>query len=116
MQATPSTWALLLDGGWRGKPGLVALCGGEALPRPLADRLLPRVGALWNVDGPTETTVWSALHRVEPGERPVPVGRPMGNQAIHLLGRHGELVPPGAPGELCIGGAASPAAIAAGPT
>ena len=58
---------LLVDGGWAGRPGLKALCGGEALPRALADKLLPRVGELWNVYGPTETTVWSALLRVGAG-------------------------------------------------
>ncbi len=107
MQATPATWTLLLEGGWAGSPGLKALCGGEALPRALADRLLPRVGSLWNVYGPTETTVWSALGPVPAvwGGGPVPIGRPLANTVIHLLGRAGELAPPGAAGELCIGGA-----------
>ncbi|HYU30924.1 MAG TPA: amino acid adenylation domain-containing protein [Thermoanaerobaculia bacterium] len=105
MQATPATWTLLVEGGWQGRPGLKALCGGEALPRTLADRLLSKVGELWNVYGPTETTVWSACHRVEPGDRQVSLGLPLGNTTIHLLGRWGELVPPGAAGELLIGGA-----------
>jgi amino acid adenylation domain-containing protein len=104
MQATPATWTLLLEGGWAGKPDLKALCGGEALPRALADRLLPRVGELWNVYGPTETTVWSAVLRVGPGERPVPVGLPLGNTTLHLLDRDGGLAPLGVAGELVIGG------------
>jgi len=104
MQATPATWTMLLEGGWAGQPGLKALCGGEALPRALADRLLPRVGELWNVYGPTETTVWSALLRVGPGERPVPVGLPLANTALHLVDRDGELAPLGVAGELLIGG------------
>ncbi|HKH46426.1 MAG TPA: amino acid adenylation domain-containing protein, partial [Thermoanaerobaculia bacterium] len=104
LQATPSAWALLLDGGWAGRPSLTALAGGEALPRPLAGRLLARVAAVWNGYGPTETTVYSAFHRVEPDGRPVPIGRPAGNHTLHLLGRCGELVPLGVPGELCIGG------------
>ncbi len=108
VQATPSAWGLLLDGGWAGRPGLTALAGGEALPRPLADRLAPRVAALWNVYGPTETTVWSTLHPVGPGGGSgwgrVPIGRPLGNTQVHLLGRHLELVPPSAAGELAIGG------------
>src|SRR6185295_382216 len=91
LQATPATWTLLADGGWRGRPGLKALCGGEALPRGLADRLLPWVGELWNVYGPTETTVWSAALRVGPGEGTVPVGSPLANTTLHILGRHGEL-------------------------
>ena len=105
MQATPATWTMLVEGGWQGRPGLKALCGGEALPRALADKLLPRVGELWNVYGPTETTVWSTRHRVTPGDRQVSLGLPLGNTTIHLLGRWGELVPQGAAGELLIGGA-----------
>jgi len=105
LQATPATWTMLLEGGWAGRPGLRALCGGEALPRALAEKLLPRAGELWNVYGPTETTVWASAHRVEPGTRPIPLGRPLGNTIFHLLGLWGELVPPGAAGELCIGGA-----------
>jgi amino acid adenylation domain-containing protein len=107
MQATPASWALLLEGGWPGRPGLRALAGGEALEAGLAARLRPRVGELWNVYGPTETTVWSTLHPVaaaDGGERRVPIGRPLANTTVHLVDRGGELVPVGVPGELCIGG------------
>ncbi|HVR98610.1 MAG TPA: condensation domain-containing protein, partial [Thermoanaerobaculia bacterium] len=104
MQATPATWAMLVESGWHPKPGLKALCGGEALPRALADKLLSKVDELWNVYGPTETTVWSACHRVTPGEGQVPLGLPLGNTTLHLLGRWGEQVPVGAAGELLIGG------------
>jgi amino acid adenylation domain-containing protein len=105
MQATPSTWRLLLSSGWRGTPGLKALCGGEPLPRDLAGALLSRCGELWNLYGPTETTIWSARHRVEQGEGPVPIGRPIENTQLHILDRHGQLLPVGVPGELHIGGA-----------
>jgi non-ribosomal peptide synthetase component F len=64
MQATPATWRLLVDSGWSGTSGLKALCGGEALPRNLADELLLRADALWNLYGPTETTVWSSVCRL----------------------------------------------------
>ena len=57
LQATPATWRSLLEAGWRGKPTLTMLCGGEALPRALADRLADKGAALWNLYGPTETTV-----------------------------------------------------------
>ncbi len=63
MQATPATWRMLLESGWPGAPGLKVLCGGEALPRELADRLVDRVGELWNVYGPTEATVWASASR-----------------------------------------------------
>ncbi|HYE80021.1 MAG TPA: AMP-binding protein, partial [bacterium] len=110
LQATPATWRLLLESGWQGTPGLKALCGGEALPRDLAREISARVGSLWNLYGPTETTIWSMLRRVD-DELPetagtgVSIGRPIANTSVHLLGRHLELVPMGAVGEICIGGA-----------
>ena len=104
MQATPATWRVLLEAGWEGAPGLKVLCGGEALPRDLADQLLARVGSLWNVYGPTETTVWSAVHPVAPGTGPVPIGLPIANTTIHLLDRTFTPVPANIWGELYIGG------------
>src|SRR5581483_2236450 len=59
MQATPVTWSLLLDAGWKGAKDLKVLVGGEALPPQLASDLLARCGSLWNMYGPTETTIWS---------------------------------------------------------
>ncbi len=105
MQATPATWRMLLDAGWEGRPGLRALCGGEALPHALAERLLPRVGALWNLYGPTETTVWSTAQRVEQGGEAPPIGRPIAGTRVYVLDARGAPVPPGVPGELRIGGA-----------
>ncbi|MER6079721.1 amino acid adenylation domain-containing protein [Streptomyces sp. NPDC001833] len=105
MQGTPATWQLLLDAGWQGDPRLgKILCGGEALPRALADRLLGCGDAVWNLYGPTETTVWSSVWRVEP-EGDVVIGRPVANTQLHVLDENLAPVPPGFPGELCIGGA-----------
>ncbi|HVR07721.1 MAG TPA: condensation domain-containing protein, partial [Thermoanaerobaculia bacterium] len=103
MQATPATWRLLLEAGWQGDPGLVILCGGEALPPDLAGRLLAGARELWNVYGPTEATIWSMLHRVERGGR-ISLGRPLANTQVYLLSRHLRQVPAGVPGELHIGG------------
>ena len=61
------------------------LCGGEALPRALADRLLDKGAALWNVYGPTETTIWSSAWRVEPARRPISIGRPIANTQLYVL-------------------------------
>jgi amino acid adenylation domain-containing protein len=108
MQGTPATWQLLLHSGWEGKPGLKMLCGGEALPRQLADALLQRGGELWNMYGPTETTVWSSILRVEPeddaGAGPIPIGRPIANTFLYVLDRHARPVPRGVVGELWIAG------------
>ncbi|HEX8202153.1 MAG TPA: amino acid adenylation domain-containing protein, partial [Isosphaeraceae bacterium] len=105
LQATPATWRLLLEGGWAGKPALTMLCGGEALPRALADRLLDKGAALWNLYGPTETTIWSSAARVEPGEGAVPIGRPIANTQLYVLDARLRPVPVGVTGELYIGGA-----------
>ncbi|HLL46627.1 MAG TPA: amino acid adenylation domain-containing protein, partial [Longimicrobiaceae bacterium] len=105
MQATPASWRMLLEAGWEGTPGLKALCGGEALPRELADRLLPRVGELWNLYGPTETTVWSTLERVRPGADAVCIGRPIANTQVYLLDGGLAPVPAGVAAELYVGGA-----------
>jgi amino acid adenylation domain-containing protein len=105
MQATPATWRMLIEAGWPGDPQLRILCGGEALPRDLADALLTRGAVLWNMYGPTETTIWSAVHRVEPGSGDVPIGRPIRNTQLYVLDPGGAFVPPGACGELYIGGA-----------
>jgi amino acid adenylation domain-containing protein len=102
-QATPASWRMLLDAGWDGVPGLKILCGGEPLPRDLADRLLERVGELWNVYGPTETTVWSVLDRVLPGE-PITIGKPIQNMRMYIADANLQLVPDGVPGEVLIGG------------
>ncbi|HVR99576.1 MAG TPA: amino acid adenylation domain-containing protein, partial [Thermoanaerobaculia bacterium] len=102
MQATPATWQLLLNAGWAGAPWLKVLCGGEALPRDLALRLLQAAGEVWNVYGPTETTVWSAVQRVEMAV--VPLGRPIANTQLRILGSRQEVAPVGVPGELHIGG------------
>lgn len=104
MQATPVTWQLLLEAGWCGNPALKAMCGGEAMTRVLADSLLACGNELWNMYGPTETTVWSAVLRVEKGDGPVPLGPPISNTQFYILDAHGNLAPPGAPGELYIGG------------
>ncbi|HEV2843466.1 MAG TPA: amino acid adenylation domain-containing protein, partial [Thermoanaerobaculia bacterium] len=105
VQATPSTWLLPLAAGWKGRPGLTLLCGGEALPRPLADRLLPMGAALHNLYGPTETTIWSFAGQVEEGMGAGPIGRPLANTRAYVLDAHLQPLPAGLPGELYIAGA-----------
>lgn len=107
MQATPTTWHLLLDAGWSGTPGLRALCGGEAMPAALAGRLLPGVDELWNMYGPTETTIWSTVHRVTRADverGSVPIGHPIAGTGIVVTDPAHAPVPDGVHGELCIVG------------
>jgi len=104
MQATPSAWKLLLDAGWRGSRNFKILCGGETLSHRLADQLLEGGASLWNLYGPTETTIWSTIAKVEPGESPILIGRPIANTQIYILDSHLQPVPVGVHGELYIGG------------
>jgi amino acid adenylation domain-containing protein len=104
MQATPSTWRLLIDSGWSGRKSLRMLCGGEALPRDLVAPLLERGGELWNLYGPTETTIWSTVHRIRSADEPILIGHPIGNTRTHILDESLQPVPIGVTGELHIGG------------
>lgn len=104
MQATPATWRLLIEADWKGSDQLKVLSGGEALSRKLADQLLKRAPCVWNLYGPTETTIWSASYKVEPAAGSVSIGRPIGNTQIYILDQHLQLTPVGVPGELHIGG------------
>jgi amino acid adenylation domain-containing protein len=104
MQATPTTWRLLLESGWEGNTNLKILCGGEAWPAQLAELLLPICASLWNMYGPTETTIWSAVHQVQVGT-PVLIGHPIANTEFYVVDLHVQPVPVGVPGELLIGGA-----------
>ncbi|MFO0760431.1 MAG: amino acid adenylation domain-containing protein [Byssovorax sp.] len=103
MQGTPSTFRLLLEAGWEGDGKLKALVGGEAVPRDLVDRLGERCGPVWNMYGPTETTIWSAIHPLAK-DAPILIGRPIANTALLVLGPRLALCPIGVPGELHIGG------------
>jgi non-ribosomal peptide synthetase component F len=104
LQATPATWRNLLAAGWRGRAGLRLYCGGEALDRELANQLLPLGAGLWNLYGPTETTIWSCVDRVSGEEGPVAIGRPIANTRCYVLDSQLQPVPIGARGELWIGG------------
>lgn len=104
MQATPAVWQILLDSGWKGRKELKALCGGEALSVKLANQILDRVGSLWNMYGPTETTIWSSTNLIQKGHGPITIGQPIGNTQIYILDGYQKLVPVNVVGELLIGG------------
>jgi amino acid adenylation domain-containing protein len=104
MQATPALWAMLLAAGFRPPAGLKMLCGGEALPRELANDLLVNGAELWNVYGPTETTIWSTCAKIEPGDEPISVGTPIANSQVYVLDSNDEVVPVGIVGQLHIAG------------
>lgn len=104
MQATPATWKMLIDSGWQGSPNLTILSGGEALQRDLANQLLDkRCRELWNVYGPTETTIWSLMAKVNKND-PISLGRPVNNTHCYVLNDQQQPVAIGIPGELVIAG------------
>lgn len=120
LQATPATWRLLLASGWAGQPGLRMLCGGEAMPEDLASTLAAKQAGdgagLWNLYGPTEATIWSSAYRVDTGRTmntgstmgidapSVAIGLPLANTVLAIVDRDLRPMPPGAFGELAIGG------------
>ncbi len=104
MQATPATWRMLLEAGWTGDPRLKILIGGEAVSQKLANQLLQRSGSVWNVYGPTETTIWSTISKLEAEQSAVSIGRPIGNTEIFILDKMQQPVPIGVAAELYIGG------------
>jgi amino acid adenylation domain-containing protein len=104
VQATPTTWQMLVDAGWKGSEALKIVCGGEALPRALADELLVRSQSLWHMYGPTETTVWSSITELHHSDGPPPLGGPIANTRFYVLDESGQPVPIDVAGELYIGG------------
>lgn len=104
LQATPTTWQMLIDTGWTETLPIKALCGGEQLPMTLAKKLLSRVDALWNMYGPTETTIWSTTKQILADDELLTIGKPIANTQIYILNEQGVLMGPGQIGEIVIGG------------
>ncbi|MFZ4681003.1 MAG: amino acid adenylation domain-containing protein [Terrimicrobiaceae bacterium] len=104
LQATPATWRLLLAAGWLGSKNLKILIGGEAVSRELVNELAPRCAELWNVYGPTETTIWSTTTKLNAGQGPVAIGHPIDNTQVYIVSPTLQLQPTGVAGELLIGG------------
>lgn len=104
MQATPATWRMVLESGWEGKRDLRVFCGGEALTADLVNQLLPRCREMWNMYGPTETTIWSSTVRITDAKN-ISIGTPIANTKFQVLDENRSPVPQGRSGELWIGGA-----------
>lgn len=104
MQATPATWKMLLNSGWSDKLPIRILCGGEALSQKLAAQLLEFSNELWNMYGPTETTIWSSVHQIKKGSE-ITIGTPIHETQFYIVNEQLELLESGQIGEIAIGGA-----------
>ncbi|MBC8757067.1 amino acid adenylation domain-containing protein [Kordia sp. YSTF-M3] len=105
VQATPSVWNLLLEAGWKASTSLKKIAGGEFLPISLGARLLEMSGELYNMFGPTETTIWSTCQHIQAATDLNSIGKPLYNTTLYILDAFGQLLPHGVTGNLFIGGA-----------
>ncbi len=106
LQATPAGWRMLVDAG--GIPAGVKLrmTAGEPLPRDLADAMGEGAGVrLWNLYGPTETTIYSGGDAVRPSPAPIEIGSVIAGTQLYVLDAGLRPAPPGVFGEVYIGGA-----------
>jgi amino acid adenylation domain-containing protein len=104
MQATPSTWRLILQLNPDRASALKPLCGGEALPPAVSQGLVNAYGCLWNLYGPTETTIWSSVDFARSPEAKVTIGRPIDNTEMYIVDEYLDSLPIGLAGEIVIGG------------
>ncbi|WP_428331022.1 non-ribosomal peptide synthetase [Mucilaginibacter sp.] len=103
MQATPYTWRMMLESDWNEKLPLKILCGGEAMPKDLVNKLIGRISELWNMYGPTETTIWSTIKLITNDEE-ITIGKPIANTQVYILDEQLNNLTDGNIGEIFIAG------------
>ncbi|MCV9927835.1 amino acid adenylation domain-containing protein [Flavobacterium sp. LS1R49] len=104
IQATPSFYEMLYNAGWKGNKSIKILCGGDLLSEILAQKLLETNAELWNMYGPTETTIWSSCKKITKANEASNVGKPINNTKIYILDQFMKNLPIGCPGAIYIGG------------
>ncbi|WP_200975467.1 amino acid adenylation domain-containing protein [Echinicola sp. 20G] len=104
MQATPATWRMLSMAGWDKPLPLKVLSGGEAFPKDLAEKLLFLSNEVWNGYGPTETTIYSTMKKLEIGEEKISIGTPIDHTQVYILDENMQQVRDGEVGEIYISG------------
>ncbi|SHL04117.1 non-ribosomal peptide synthetase [Flavobacterium chilense] len=105
IQATPSFYQMLFNAEWNGNKKLKVLCGGDLLSEALAEKLLVSTSSVWNMYGPTETTIWSSCKKIEVPADASNIGIPINNTQFYILDKFNKLLPKGIPGNIYIGGA-----------
>ncbi|WP_209406458.1 AMP-binding protein, partial [Pseudozobellia sp. WGM2] len=104
IQATPTTWRLLIEAGWKNKEKIIIISGGEAIQNSLKNSLTKlNQSKVWNLYGPTETTIWSTAQELTYNEK-VNIGKPISNTQVYILDSDHNLLPKGVAGEICISG------------
>lgn len=104
IQATPATYKIMISSGWERKLPITIICGGESLSKILAQQLLQRGNCLYNMYGPTETTIWSTCTQVFEFDNTIKIGKPIQNTQVYILDNNNEIMPEGFVGEIYIGG------------
>lgn len=104
IQATPSFYQLLFNAGWKGDKNLKVLCGGDRLSEVLAEKLIENCGEVWNMYGPTETTIWSSMKLLHNPKDATNIGKPIHNTQFFIFDEFMNLLPIGFSGALYIAG------------
>ena len=105
MQATPATWQMILEARWSEEIRVKTICcGGEAMTKDLAHKLGRRSEHLFNLYGPTETTIWSTAKKITAGDETITIGHPIDNTQVYILDHHLTPVQQNTIGEIYIGG------------
>ncbi|WP_282089004.1 amino acid adenylation domain-containing protein [Aquimarina algiphila] len=104
IQGTPSFFQMLFNADWKGDKHLKVLCGGDLLSESLAKKLIVTCAEVWNMYGPTETTIWSSIKKIIVPEDASNIGKPIHNTSIYILDKYRKLLPIGTMGDIYIGG------------
>ena len=104
IQATPSFYQMLFNAEWQGDKGLKILCGGDLLSEALADNLINKSLEVWNMYGPTETTIWSSIKKIESPEDASNIGKPIHNTQFYILDQYLNPMPLKTAGAIYIAG------------
>jgi amino acid adenylation domain-containing protein len=104
IQATPGFYQMLFNADWQGDKKLKVLCGGDLLSEPLAEKLVLHSLEVWNMYGPTETTIWSSIKKIEQPKDASNIGKPINNTQFYILDKFLSPKPVGTVGAVYIGG------------
>ncbi|UWY30359.1 amino acid adenylation domain-containing protein [Flavobacterium sp. TR2] len=104
IQATPSFYQMLFNADWHGDKRLKVLCGGDLLSQALAEKLISSSLEVWNMYGPTETTIWSSIKKIERPKEESNIGKPINNTQFYILDPFLSPMPIGTPGAIYIAG------------